>query len=132
VTVAKDDNDGNPETTPALEWKVLRHYDGNHAHPYFSGTGNNLTFQAFEPESLFSADPTGHTKYACIIVHYAEDNKARTTPAIGRVGEPLPQGPRPGLTQPLPDALAHQRGLEEDVEVVQLLFGGGLDMRVPG
>src|SRR5215216_1967087 len=44
------------------------------------------------------------------MVHYSEDDKARTTPAIGRVGEPLPQGPRPGLTQPLPDPLTHQPG----------------------
>ena len=49
-----------------------------------------------------------YTKYVCIMTHYAKDNKSRAAPRLTRVGEPLPQGPRSGLTQPLPDPLAHQ------------------------
>jgi glucose/arabinose dehydrogenase len=55
---AEDDNDGRPGTTPALRWEVLRHHDGNHTHPWFSGTGNDLTFTAPAPEGLLSTDPT--------------------------------------------------------------------------
>src|SRR3712207_6812010 len=39
-----------------------------------------------------------HTKYACIMEHYAKDYKARAAPNLRRVGEPLPQSPRSGLT----------------------------------
>jgi glucose/arabinose dehydrogenase/PKD repeat protein len=35
----------------ALQWTVLRHHD-THTHPWFSGTGNNLTFPAPAPEDL--------------------------------------------------------------------------------
>ena len=54
------EDDGKPETAPALKWEVLQHHDGNHAHPYFSGTDNGLTFTAPAPEGLFSTDPAGN------------------------------------------------------------------------
>jgi hypothetical protein len=38
------------------------------------------------------------TKSVCIIAHYAKDNKACAAPEFGRVGEPLSQSPRSGLT----------------------------------
>ena len=40
----------------SLKWEVLRHHTApnSHTHPYFSGTGTNLTFQAPEPEDLAS------------------------------------------------------------------------------
>jgi glucose/arabinose dehydrogenase/PKD repeat protein len=55
---AEDDNDGQAGTTPTLAWEVLRHHGGNHTHPWFSGTGNELTFTAPPPEDLLSTDPT--------------------------------------------------------------------------
>jgi len=39
-----------------------------------------------------------YTKSVCIIAHYAKDNKACAAPEFGRVGEPLSQSPRSGLT----------------------------------
>jgi len=47
---ATDAQDGtiNPAT---LQWTVLRHHM-THTHPWFSGTGNNLTFTAPAPEDL--------------------------------------------------------------------------------
>jgi glucose/arabinose dehydrogenase/PKD repeat protein len=47
---ATDTQDGtiNPAT---LQWTVLRHHL-THTHPWFSGTGNNLTFPAPAPEDL--------------------------------------------------------------------------------
>jgi glucose/arabinose dehydrogenase/PKD repeat protein len=47
---ATDGQDGtiNPAT---LQWTVLRHHL-THTHPWFSGTGNNLTFTAPAPEDL--------------------------------------------------------------------------------
>jgi glucose/arabinose dehydrogenase len=49
---ATDAQDGtiNPAT---LQWTVLRHHN-THTHPWFSGTGNNLTFTAPAPEDLAS------------------------------------------------------------------------------
>src|SRR5215218_3803024 len=47
-----------------------------------------------------------NTKYVCIMTHYAKDDKAYAAPEFRTVGEPLPQSPRSGLTQPLPDPLA--------------------------
>ena len=55
-----EDDDDRKETAPALKWEVLQHHDGNHAHPYFSGTGNGPTFAAPAPEGLFSTDPAGN------------------------------------------------------------------------
>ena len=48
---ATDLEDGQlPEGS--LEWEVLLHHNGSHTHPYFSGTGNNLTITAPSPEDL--------------------------------------------------------------------------------
>jgi len=50
---ATDPEDGQlPEGS--LEWEVLQHHNGTHTHPYFSGTGNNLTITAPMPEDLSS------------------------------------------------------------------------------
>ena len=43
----------------ALDWEVRQHHNGNHWHPYFSGTGNELTFTAPAPEDL-AATGTGN------------------------------------------------------------------------
>lgn len=47
---AFDNQDGNLPSS-ALQWTVLRHHAA-HTHPWFSGTGNNLTFAAPVPEDL--------------------------------------------------------------------------------
>jgi glucose/arabinose dehydrogenase len=44
----------------SLSWEVLQHHDGSHTHPWFSGTGNDLTFEAPAPEGLRSTDPDGN------------------------------------------------------------------------
>jgi Ca2+-binding RTX toxin-like protein len=44
----------------ALSWEVRQHHNGNHWHPVFSATGNNLTFNAPPPEGLFA---TGEGNY---------------------------------------------------------------------
>jgi glucose/arabinose dehydrogenase len=43
-----------------LSWQVLRHHNGDHAHPYFSGTGNGLKLDAPAPEDLYA---TGEGNY---------------------------------------------------------------------
>ena len=45
-----------------LTWKVLRHHNNDHDHPYFTpqDPGNNLTFTAPPPEDLFATDPEGN------------------------------------------------------------------------
>jgi PKD repeat protein len=55
ATGSATDAEGDPIT---LKWEVRRHHDGNHFHPWASGTGDQLTFTAPEPEGLFSTDPT--------------------------------------------------------------------------
>ncbi len=44
----------------ALDWEVRQHHNGDHWHPYFSGTGSELTFTAPAPEGL---DATGPGNY---------------------------------------------------------------------
>jgi glucose/arabinose dehydrogenase/PKD repeat protein len=44
----------------ALDWEVRQHHNGDHWHPYFSGTGNELAFTAPAPEGL---DATGSGNY---------------------------------------------------------------------
>src|SRR5215216_4196604 len=63
---------------------------------------------------LRTLNPTlvNNTKYVCIIEHYAKEDKAQAAPGLKRVGEPLPQSPRSGRAQPLPDPLAYKRGEE--------------------
>ena len=57
--VATDAEDGQLAGA-SLEWEVLQHHDGNHTHPWDSGTGGELTFAGPAPEGLFSTDPAGN------------------------------------------------------------------------
>jgi Ca2+-binding RTX toxin-like protein len=52
---ATDSEDGQLQEE-SLKWEVLQHHTApnSHTHPYFSGRGTNLTFQAPEPEDLAS------------------------------------------------------------------------------
>ena len=58
---ATDPEDGSLDEN-SFEWKVLRHHNAAnpHVHPYFSGTGKGLTFEAPPPEDL---DSTGAGNY---------------------------------------------------------------------
>jgi glucose/arabinose dehydrogenase/PKD repeat protein len=58
---ATDPEDGQLQEE-SLKWEVLQHHTAPnpHKHPYFSGTGTNLTFQAPPPEDL---DSTGAGNY---------------------------------------------------------------------
>jgi len=51
---ATDAQDGQLPNS-SLSWEVLRHHNNDHTHPYFSGSGNNLTFTAPPPEDLAAA-----------------------------------------------------------------------------
>jgi glucose/arabinose dehydrogenase/PKD repeat protein len=55
---ATDQQDGQLPNG-ALAWEVRQHHNGDHWHPYFSGTGNELTFTAPAPEDL-AATGTGN------------------------------------------------------------------------
>jgi glucose/arabinose dehydrogenase/PKD repeat protein len=48
---ATDQEDGQLPAS-SFSWEVLRHHNGSHTHPFFSGTGNNLTITAPPPEDL--------------------------------------------------------------------------------
>ena len=48
---ASDAQDGQLADS-ALSWEVRQHHNGNHYHPQFSGTGNNLSFATPPPEDL--------------------------------------------------------------------------------
>src|SRR5215218_539839 len=61
-------------------------------------------------DAVYERTRTTDTKYVCIIEHYAKEDKAQAAPGLKRVGEPLPQSPRSGRAQPLPDPLAYKRG----------------------
>ena len=52
---ATDPEDGSLDEG-SFQWKVLQHHTAPnpHVHPYFSGTGNNLTIEAPAPEDLQS------------------------------------------------------------------------------
>jgi glucose/arabinose dehydrogenase/PKD repeat protein len=56
---ATDPEDGQLPAS-SLRWEVLRHHNGSHTHPYFSGTGNNLTITAPPPEDLFATGAGNH------------------------------------------------------------------------
>lgn len=58
VTLTGSATDAQDGTLPAsaLSWTVLLNHNGNHTHPWFSGTGNNLTFTAPAPEDLDATD----------------------------------------------------------------------------
>lgn len=56
---ATDADDGSlPDN--GLNWSVRRYHNGSHYHPYFSETGNDLTFSAPPPEDLLSTNPEGN------------------------------------------------------------------------
>lgn len=50
---ATDPEDG-PIAGGTLKWEVFQHHNGSHTHPFFSETGNDLTFKAPAPEDLGS------------------------------------------------------------------------------
>ena len=56
ITLTGTATDADDGTLPssALSWNVRLHHD-QHEHPYFSGVGNNLQFQAPQPEDLLAA-----------------------------------------------------------------------------
>ena len=58
ITLTGSATDPQEGTLPAsaLSWSVLLNHNGNHTHPWFSGTGNNLTFAAPAPEDLAATD----------------------------------------------------------------------------
>ena len=58
VTLTGSATDAQDGTLPAsaLSWAVLLNHNGSHTHPWFSGTGNNLTFTAPAPEDLDATD----------------------------------------------------------------------------
>jgi glucose/arabinose dehydrogenase/Ca2+-binding RTX toxin-like protein len=55
---ATDPQDGQLPNS-ALKWELRQWHNGNHYHPFLSGTGNNLTFSAPAPEDL-AATGTGN------------------------------------------------------------------------
>jgi glucose/arabinose dehydrogenase len=57
VRDTEDDADGDTATAPTLTWEVRRYHDGNHFHPWASGTGDGLSFAAPPPEGLYATDP---------------------------------------------------------------------------
>jgi glucose/arabinose dehydrogenase/PKD repeat protein len=58
ITLTGSATDTQDGTLPAssLSWTVLLNHNGSHTHPWFSGTGNNLTFTAPAPEDLDATD----------------------------------------------------------------------------
>jgi PKD repeat protein len=58
---ATDPEDGQLAGS-SFEWEVLQHHTApnHHTHPYFSGTGNNLTITAPMPEGLISTGAGNH------------------------------------------------------------------------
>lgn len=57
---AADTEDEAANTAPTLSWEVVRHHNDSHTHPWFSGSGNDQTFEAPAPEDLLSTDPDGN------------------------------------------------------------------------
>jgi len=59
ATDAEDDAAVSASALPdsSLHWEVLRHHNNSHTHPWFSGTGNNLTFPTPPPEDLSATGP---------------------------------------------------------------------------
>ena len=53
---ATDPEDGQLPAS-SFSWDVLKHHNGDHTHPYFSGTGNNLAINTPPPEGLSSTGP---------------------------------------------------------------------------
>ena len=59
ITLSGSATDPEDGALPAssFRWEVLKHHNGDHTHPYFSGTGNNLTITAPPPEGLSATGP---------------------------------------------------------------------------
>jgi glucose/arabinose dehydrogenase len=60
ITLSGSATDPEEELSPdKFKWEVFRHHTApnHHTHPYFSGTGNNLTITAPPPEGLDSTGP---------------------------------------------------------------------------
>ncbi|MGB3683213.1 MAG: PQQ-dependent sugar dehydrogenase [Rubrobacteraceae bacterium] len=53
---ATDAQDGRLPST-RLDWEIRQRHNGDHHHPYFSRTGNNLSFLAPAPEDLSATRP---------------------------------------------------------------------------
>jgi glucose/arabinose dehydrogenase/PKD repeat protein len=72
---ASDAQDGALATS-ALSWEIRQHHNGNHWHPFFSGTGTSLTFNAPPPE-----DPsaTGEGNYLEIRLTATDSQGLSTT-----------------------------------------------------
>ncbi len=58
ATGSATDPDG--DGVQSLEWQVLQHHDQNHTHPWASGSGDTLTFDAPAPEGLYSTEPNAN------------------------------------------------------------------------
>lgn len=54
------DADDGPLADSKLSWEVRRYHSGEHYHPYFSGTGNDLSFTVPAPEDLLATNPAGN------------------------------------------------------------------------
>jgi glucose/arabinose dehydrogenase/chitodextrinase len=72
---ATDPQDGQLPGS-ALSWEVRRWHNNNHWHPWFSGVGNNLTFNAPPPEDLAA---TGSGNYLEIRLTATDSKGVSTT-----------------------------------------------------
>ena len=79
---AADPEDGQLPGS-SLEWEVLQHHDGSHTHPYFSGTGNNLTVTAPPPEGLVSTGAGNHLE-----VRLTATDSGGASKTVSRVVQP--------------------------------------------
>jgi len=43
-----------------LKWEILQHHNGNHTHPYKTGTGNDTSVKMPPPENILSTDPANN------------------------------------------------------------------------
>jgi glucose/arabinose dehydrogenase len=59
ITLSGSATDAEDGALPdsSFKWEVRLWHNGSHAHPIFSGTGNNLTFTAPPPEGLSATGP---------------------------------------------------------------------------
>ncbi len=79
---ATDPEDGQLPAS-SFEWEVLQHHDGSHTHPYFSGTGNNLTITSPMPEGLLS---TGAGNY--LEIRFTATDSEGLSKTVTRVVQP--------------------------------------------
>jgi glucose/arabinose dehydrogenase/Ca2+-binding RTX toxin-like protein len=74
---ATDKQDGQLPSG-ALDWEVRQHHNGDHWHPYFSGTGNELTFTAPAPEDLAATGTGNHLEIRLTVTDSAGASKTIT------------------------------------------------------